>query len=241
MTDRLRPLWDFGDLESSRSRFLEQLERETDDAGRAEVLTQLARIEGLRDEFGECARLLDEAEGLAGDVPVVRVRVELERGRMLRSSGDPEAALPHFVAAFEQGDVAGEAYLAGDAVHMAAISGDCRAWTQRGLDYAEREPGAAYWRGPLLNNLGWHLHGAGELEEAIDAFEQALAAREQDPEKPYAIEIAHHALSIALRTAGRPAEAIVHAEHAVAWAQQAGVSDAEFDEELAACRAALAR
>jgi hypothetical protein len=53
MTDRLRPLWDFDDLEASEARFLEQLERESDDAGRAEVLTQLARIEGLRGDFEE--------------------------------------------------------------------------------------------------------------------------------------------------------------------------------------------
>jgi tetratricopeptide (TPR) repeat protein len=237
MTDRLRPLWDFDDLDASEARFLEQLGREPDDAGRAEVLTQLARIEGLRGDFEESAQLLDRAEQLAG----LTVRGELERGRMLRSSGDPDAALPLFEAAYEHAIETGELYLAGDAAHMAAIAGDMDAWTQRGLDLAEREPAAAYWRGPLLNNLGWHLHGAGAHREAIAAFEQALTAREQDPEKPYAIEIAHHALSVALRTAGRPDEAIVHAEHAVAWAEQAGVSDSYFDEEFAACRAALGR
>lgn len=237
MTDRMRVLWDFDDLEASEARFLEQLEREPDDAGRAEVLTQLARIEGLRGDFDKCAQLLDRAEQLAG----LTVRVELERGRMLRTSGDPATALPLFEAAFEHALETRELYLAGDAAHMAAIAGDMGAWTQRGLDLAEREPEAAYWRGPLLNNLGWHLHGAGAHDEAIAAFEQALAAREQDPEKPYAIEIAHHALAVALRTAGRPEEALPHAEHAVAWAEQAGVTDQYFDEELAACRTALGR
>jgi tetratricopeptide (TPR) repeat protein len=237
MTDRLRPLWDFDDLDASQASFLEQFEREPDDAGQAEVLTQLARIEGLRGNFVECAQLLDRAEQLAG----VTVRVELERGRMLRTSGDPAAALPLFEAAFEHAIDTGELYLAGDAAHMAAVAGDMHAWTQRGLDLAEREPAAAYWRGPLLNNLGWHLHEAGAHDEAIAAFEQALAAREQDPERPYAIEIAHHALAVALRTAGRPDEAVVHAQHAVAWAEQAGVTDTYFDEELAACRAALGR
>src|SRR5262249_33085975 len=92
--DRLRPLWDFDDLEASRRRFTEQLDREPDDAGRAEVLTQLARVEGLRGDYDACARLLDRAEQLAGEVPIVRVRTELERGRMLRTSGEPDAALP---------------------------------------------------------------------------------------------------------------------------------------------------
>ncbi|MGZ4338111.1 MAG: hypothetical protein ACXVRA_12445, partial [Gaiellaceae bacterium] len=66
MSDRLRPLWDFDDLEATESRFRVQLEGESDDAGRAEVLTQLARVEGLRDDFAGCERLLNEAEAVAG-------------------------------------------------------------------------------------------------------------------------------------------------------------------------------
>ena len=46
--DRLRPFWDFDDLDGSEHRLREQLDRETSDSGRAEVLTQLARVEGLR-------------------------------------------------------------------------------------------------------------------------------------------------------------------------------------------------
>jgi hypothetical protein len=48
VADRLRPVWEFDDLDASEQRFREQLERETTDAGRAEVLTQLARVQGLR-------------------------------------------------------------------------------------------------------------------------------------------------------------------------------------------------
>jgi hypothetical protein len=59
MTDRLRPLWDFDDLERTQQRLRTQLERETSNAGRAEVLTQLARIESLRDEFDACEELLE--------------------------------------------------------------------------------------------------------------------------------------------------------------------------------------
>jgi hypothetical protein len=55
VNDRLRLLWDFDDLDASEARFLEQLAREPDDAGRAEVLTPLARIEGLRGNFDACA------------------------------------------------------------------------------------------------------------------------------------------------------------------------------------------
>jgi hypothetical protein len=66
MADRLRPLWDFDDLDTSEARFRAQLDRETTNAGRAEVLTQLARVEGLRGSFDECDAFLDQAEQLGG-------------------------------------------------------------------------------------------------------------------------------------------------------------------------------
>ena len=120
--DRLRPLWDFDDLDLSERRFTEQLEREVDSTGRAEVLTQLARVEGLRGAFDRCGELLDEAARVGAGRPLVDVRVPLERGRMLRSSGDPTAAYPFFVTAFERAAAAGEYYLAADAAHMAALA-----------------------------------------------------------------------------------------------------------------------
>src|SRR5438067_1884915 len=111
MTDRLRQLWDFEDLEATEGRLREQLQREEADAGRAEVLTQLARVEGLRGDFEVCALLLDEAEELAGSTAVANVRLELERGRMHRSSGNPAAAFPLFESAFERALEAQELFL----------------------------------------------------------------------------------------------------------------------------------
>ena len=54
--------------------------------------------------------------------------------------------------------------------------------TNRGLELAERSPAAAYWAGPLLNNLGWEHFDGEEYEQALAAFERALAIREQDPD-----------------------------------------------------------
>src|SRR3954470_18963941 len=118
--DRLRPLWSFHDLDATEERLRARREREGSPSGRAEVLTQLARVEGLRGDFDRCAELLDEAETLAGSSPPARVRLELERGRMLRSSGDATAAFPLFERAFARAVAAGEHYLAGDAAHMCA-------------------------------------------------------------------------------------------------------------------------
>lgn len=247
MRDRLRPLWDFSDLDASEQRLRQQLERERSGAGRAEVLTQLARVDGLRGRFDEGERRLGQAEELAGSSPVVRARIDLERGRLRRTGGDAAAALPLFVSAFSAALGIGAEFVAVDAVHMAALAapdrGGMLAWTRRGIDIAEAssDPQVAYWLGPLLNNLGWEHYGAGEHEAALAAFERALAARERDPEKPGEIEVARYAVGKALRTLGRPAEAAALLEQAVAWTQRAGRPDGWFHEELAEDYAALGR
>jgi tetratricopeptide (TPR) repeat protein len=205
--DRLRPLWDFDDLDATELRFREQLEADEDDAARAEVITQLARVEGLRGAFQRAEELLDQAEPLAGTSPVANIRLELERGRMLRSSGDPEAAFPLFQSAFDRAVEAREFYFAGDAAHMCAIAVDDRKlqeeWTERGLELGEREPDAAYWAGPLLNNLGWAYSEAGDHERALELFERALEARLGDPENQQAIQWAREAVEEAKQALGR--------------------------------------
>jgi len=197
MPDRLRPLWDFEDVAASETRLREQLEREESDIGRAEVLTQLARVHSLRDEFDACEESLQQAEALAGENGLVRVRVDLERGRRLRSSGDGGAAAPVFESAFARACELGEYWFAGDAAHMVAISVPDRMveWTERGLELAESQPDAAYWAGPLLNNLGWHYFEAGDYEQALEVFERALEMRRRDPRNPQGIMWAEEAVA----------------------------------------------
>ena len=204
MPDRLRPLWDFDDLGATEARLREQLERESADEGRAEVLTQLARVQGLRDDFDGCEALLQEAEPLAGD-GVARVRIELERGRKLRSSGDGAAAVPLFEAAFARAREIGAYWFAGDAAHMVAISvpEQMTEWTERGLALGESQPDAAYWAGPLLNNLGWHYYEAGEYAQALEVFERALEVRKRDPGNAQAIVWAQEAIDEAREALGR--------------------------------------
>ena len=243
MADGLRALWDFDDPDSTEERLRAQLARETDDAARAEVLTQLARVEGLRDEFDAGERLIQEAATVAGDSATARARLDLERGRLRRSSGDAEAALPLFESAFAIAREAGASFIAADAAHMAALAAPDPAgfvaWTKRGVELAESDDDARSWLGPLLNNLGWNYYDAGDFEPALDAFEQALRAREQDPDNRQAQEIARYAVGKALRALGRSDAAVPLLEQAVTWADGVGAPDGWFHEELAQEYAAL--
>lgn len=246
MTDRLRALWDFDDLDETERRFRERLAAEPEDNGRAEVLTQLARVRGLQGDFEDGERLVQEAEALAGSSERAAVRIDLERGRILRSGGDPESAFPLFVAAYERGREVDELYLAGDAAHMAALAAGSRdgmrEWTERGIALADVGDGAArYWIGPLLNNLGWDQYEAGEFEQAHETFERALRAREADPENEAGTALARYALAKALLKLDRHAEAAHELELAVAWTKAVDAPDGWFHEALAESYAALGR
>jgi tetratricopeptide (TPR) repeat protein len=245
--DRLRPVWDFADLDGTERRFLTLMEDESE-SGRAEILTQLARVEGLRGAFAAADALLDDAGALAGSTPVVATRVLLERGRVRRSSGEVEKSLPLFESALAAAEAEGAWFIAADAAHMAAIAAPDRdgmlAWTQRGIDLAETHEGARYWLGPLLNNVGWTHYDAGDHELALDAFSKALEVREQAGD-PTSIHLARHAVGTALRALERPAEAAAELEQAVAWAEAEPSAGADvrgwIHEELAEDYAALGR
>jgi tetratricopeptide (TPR) repeat protein len=213
MGDRLRPLWDFNDLDGTEACLREQLKQETSDGGRAEVLTQLARVEGLREGFAEGERILQEAERIAGESKPARIRIDLERGRLRRSAGDPGGARPLFVSAFERASAENEQFMAVDAAHMCALAAPDRQsmldWTQRGIDIARAssDRDVTYWLGPLYNNLGVDHAEAGEHEAALDAFQRALEARLRYPENPQAIQWAKESVAEALKALGRDEEA----------------------------------
>ena len=188
MSDLFRLMWDFDDLDATEERFRTL---------RAEALTQLARVEGLRDRFESGDRLLDEVAD--AQHPRVRTRVDLERGRLRRSSGDKEAALPLFESAYATAVESGEDWLAADAAHMCALAApDFDAyvtWTDRGIELAERSDAAGYWLGPLLNNLGWEHFDRGEFAEALSVFNRALEVRQREPDKTAEIELAREAVA----------------------------------------------
>jgi tetratricopeptide (TPR) repeat protein len=235
--DRLRPLLDVTDLDATEKRLRDALGGETTDAGRAEVVSQLARVELWRGRLEAAHSLLDQAQGLAGNDGAANARILLERGRVLRRSDSDAVALRLLEQAFEAALAAGQHFMAGDAAHACALAGDRVAWTDRGLEVADRYEAAAYWRGTLLINLGEWQWERGAFEDSLSTFRAALEAREQETRNPFLTEHARHGLARTLRSLGRSSEAVPLLERAVQWAEQNSLGGPEADElfdELAA-------
>src|SRR3954465_1360596 len=83
-----RPLWDFDDPAASGERFLDAAEH-ADEPDRTSWLTQYSRALGLQERYGDASRVLDE---LASDDAEAATYLDLERGRLLNSSGSAEEA-----------------------------------------------------------------------------------------------------------------------------------------------------
>lgn len=171
----LDDLWNFEDPRASEARFRAAVADPAYDADeRAELTTQLGRAIGLQGRFEEADALLDAVDG---DEPTVAVRVLLERGRVLNSSGHAEMAVPLFEQAAELADHLGEEFLAVDALHMLAIADAAHAetWTRSALEYAStvHDERTRRWLVALHNNLGWTLHDAGRCTEAMVEFQLA--------------------------------------------------------------------
>lgn len=171
----LDQLWDFENPETSEARFREAISSGGYDADeKAELETQLGRAIGLQGRFEEADALLDAIDG---DEPTVAVRVLLERGRLLNSSGHAQMAVPLFEQAAELADHLGEEFLAVDALHMLALADSAHAetWTRSALEYASsaQNDRTKRWVVALHNNLGWSLHEAGRCTEAMVEFQLA--------------------------------------------------------------------
>lgn len=227
------PLWDFDDPAGSERRFREAAEAATG-GDRLVLLTQVARALGLQDRFAEGHATLD---GLATDTPEVAARLELERGRLFRSAGEPDKARPCFEAAVTEALRAGPDVLLVDAVHMVALAAAPEEQVpllEEALEVSRtsQEPAARRWEASLLNNLGMTHADAGDWPAALAVFEQALTSR-RGTGKAGDLRIARWMVAWALRNLGRTEEALAIQSELKAELLEAGETDTYVDEELA--------
>lgn len=187
-------LWNFNKPAETETAFRELLpvaQNTGDPDLLLQLLTQIARTQGLQRKFEEAHATLDEVQKkLSSQTATAEVRYFLERGRVFNSSKKPDSARPLFEQAFVLADSRGLHNLAVDAAHMVAIaepeSKRQLEWNLKALAIAEQasDEKARAWLGSLYNNIGWTYHGAENFAEALAMFQKALAFREAKGQAP---------------------------------------------------------
>lgn len=242
-------LWDYSRPAETEGRFralLPTAEAAGDVSSLAQLLTQIARAEGLQRRFEAAHQTLDRAEALLETAPAVaRVRYLLERGRVLNSSGKASDSVAYFEAALEAATAAGEENFAVDAAHMLGIVCPPEAalqWNERAMALAEAaaDPKAKRWLGPLYNNTGWTYYDRGEYPAALQTLQKALAWYQQYGRPPQ-VRIARYSVGKALRALGQIERALAIQTELRSETEGLGEPDGYVEEEAGECLLALER
>lgn len=259
-------MWDYNDPAESETQFRAMLaeaqaQASGDHALQAEILTQIARTQGLQREFDDAHATLDQTATMIGDsdaAPMVlaraRVRYLLERGRVLNSSKHPDAARPLFVEAWDTARAASIDGLAVDAAHMIALveppaspespgpPEQALEWNQRALDLAESsdDPDAQRWKGSLCNNIGWTYHRNSDYQTALRYFDRQLEYRREQG-KVDDIRVARWCIARCLRSLDQVVDALAIQRELEVENESSDKPDGYVYEEIAECLLALGR
>ncbi|PIQ24038.1 hypothetical protein COW36_05835 [bacterium (Candidatus Blackallbacteria) CG17_big_fil_post_rev_8_21_14_2_50_48_46] len=241
-------LWNYSQPAQTEKTFRELLAQgQSNRAWSLELLTQIARTQGLQRQFDAAHATLDQVEKeLNTENTQLEVRYLLERGRVYNSAGQAPQALPYFQKAWEKALAAQLDFYAIDAAHMLAIAEKPEnqlAWNLKALEQVEKttDPRAQKWAGSLYNNIGWTYHDQQKYTEALGYFEKALKWHEQKQ--------TGEGLLIARWTVARCLRSLQRAEEALAL-QMALLQDREaqnkpedgyVSEEIAECLLVLKR
>jgi len=180
--------WDYNNPENTEvlfKSFLVLAEESGDTSYLAQLLTQIARTQGMQMKFEEAHITLDLAEQLIkDDLKIVRIRYLLERGRIYNSSGQPDLAKPLFLEAYDLSIENNIDNYALDAAHMLGIVESPEKqieWNLIALEIAENtdDEDVKRWLGPLYNNIGWTFFDLEEYDSALEMFTKGLEWRKE--------------------------------------------------------------
>ncbi len=242
-------LWDYDNPAATESKFREILpiaKESKNTSYQAQLLTQIARAEGLQRKFEAAHETLNQAESLLGaSDTLTRVRYLLERGRVFNSSGKIQEARPLFLQAWELANTIHEEFYTIDAAHMMAIvetHANKMEWNLKALATADlsSEKRARRWRGSLYNNIGWDYFESKQYEKALEVFHKAMKAREEAEQIPE-IRIAKWCIARALRALNRVSEAFEIQKGLLEESEKSGKRDSYVYEEMAECLIEMGR
>jgi len=243
-------LWNYDDPTGTEQKFRELLpaaEKGKYSGYYIELLTQIARTQGLQRKFTEAHEILDKVMKLLKPEHIVpRIRFMLERGRTYNSSKEYEKARELFMAAYMQADKYGEDNLAIDAVHMLGIvdkDEESLKWNELAIKMAEdtKDEKARGWLGSLYNNTGWTYHDMEDYEKALELFERNVKWH-TEKKSGMQLYIAKWSVARCLRSLGRTEEALnMQLELRGKDNEMYACEDGYNSEEIAECLYALGR
>jgi len=210
-------LWNYNKPDETEKKFREILDEVKDSGNKSaylQLLTQLARTQGLQRKFDEAHKILDEVESqiLNNDINIVKIRYLLERGRTFNSSKQKEKARELFLEAYELCNETETDFYKIDAAHMLGIvepPEEGLKWNETGMKLAEdsKDEKAKGWVGSFYNNIGWTYHDKNEFEKALNVFEKNVIWHTEKKSGDRLI-IAKWCVARTLRSLGRIEEAI---------------------------------
>src|SRR5881397_4329255 len=137
-------LWDYDHPGATEGKFRQLLPAAVDSLDISyllQLLTQIARAEGLQRKFEDAHKTLDRVDkALPKTDGRTLIRYLLERGRVYNSSGSVDDAKRLFLQAFDLAVKSKEDFYAVDAAHMVAIvesPENQSEWNLKALDLAE--------------------------------------------------------------------------------------------------------
>lgn len=240
-------IWDYSNPHKTEERFCEILLQIPDDEPVfLELLTQIARAQGLQHKFNKAHQTLDQVERRLGEVASrEKLRYLLERGRVLNTSGKPAESRPYFEQALDMAKQIEEDSYAIDALHMLAIiappasSLDLNLCAIRLAESSGQEK-ARGWLASLYNNTGWSYHDRGKYASALEMFEKAEAVQRSNGSTPE-IRIARWCVARALRSLNRVEEALSKQLELKDELESASEGDGYVFEEIGECLMLLDR
>jgi tetratricopeptide (TPR) repeat protein len=240
-------LWDYNNPARTEMKFREiLLQVPENEPAFLELLTQIARAQGLQHKFENAHQTLNQVERRLGNIPSrQRIRYLLERGRVFNSSGQPEKASLLFEQALSLAEKISEDFYAIDAIHMLAIVSQPEQSLDlnlRAVECAEqaRDEKARNWLGSLYNNLAWSYHDLGNYELALETFVKE-EAWQISKGKINEMRIAAWCIARTLRSMNRFEEALSRQMQLKKDFDTAGEKDGYVLEEIGECLLALNR
>jgi tetratricopeptide (TPR) repeat protein len=232
----------------------------TDHFLRIELLSQLARAQGMQNLFPQAKISLQEAETALHEAEsthqdksetselftIAKIRYLLEHGRILVLEKTPSQARPLFLEAWSMAQEAREDYYAIDAAIMLSTTEPQkmkRDWTIKAFDIVENShhPRAKEMRAPVYTALGWLDFEMRKFEGALVYFKKALEFSKADGLSKKKVVTAQWAIAKTLRALNRIQEAFEIQTEAANELKNLNLIDGFVYEELAECLHLLKR